>query len=92
MKEQIIKHLLSTLTSKKFITVIYSLTWLFILLLLVILKTCPVQEGLVNVLLIAIGSVFTAFVGGNVAGDHYFDGKNKNNKDNKDIPLEEIKK
>jgi hypothetical protein len=97
MKDEIIKHIFSSLTSKKFITVIYTLTWLFILLLIIILKTCPAQENVINALLIAIGSVFTAFVGGNTFADHYFDGKNKTNKKENNIvldtkPLEENKK
>ena len=91
MKDYIIKHLLSALTSKKFITTVYTLTWLFILLLIIILKTCPIQEGLVNSLLIAIGSVFTAFVGGNVVGDHMGKKIKIEDKDN-NVPSEEIKK
>jgi hypothetical protein len=89
MKDYVIKHLLSALTSKKFITTVYTLTWLFILLLIIVLKTCPIQETLINSLLIAVGSVFTAFVGGNVFGDHM--GKKIKIEDN-NTPAEEIKK
>ena len=95
MKEQLIKHIISSLTSKKFITVLYSLTWLFILLLIVVLKP-TVSESIVNALLWAIGGVFTAFVGGNTIGDHM--GKSIKVEDNKSIEetkptiSEEIKK
>lgn len=82
MKEQLIKQIVSALTSKKFVTVLYSLTWLFIILLIVILKTCPMQEGVINSLLIAIGAVYSAFVGGNVLGDHEILNKNKKQKEN----------
>jgi len=64
------KHFVQSLTSKKFITVLYSLTWLFAILLVVILKPTP-SEAIVNALLMAIAGVFTAFVGGNVWGDHF---------------------
>jgi peptidoglycan/LPS O-acetylase OafA/YrhL len=64
------KIFLQSLTSRKFITVLYALTWLFIILLVVILKPTP-SEAIVNALLMAIAGMFTAFVGGNVWGDHF---------------------
>jgi hypothetical protein len=78
MKEQLIKHIVSSLTSKKFIVVMFSLACLFGLLLIVILRSCPIQEGVVNALLMALGSVFAAYCGANVAGDHF--GKTTNPK------------
>ena len=80
IKPESSKFMLQSLTSKKFVTVIYSLTWLFAILLIVILRP-NTSESIVNALLMAVGGVFTAFVGANTFGDHYFDGKYKNDKD-----------
>jgi len=74
------KHFVQSLTSKKFVTVLYSLTWLFVLLLIIVLKPEP-SEAIINALLMAIAGVFTAFVGANTVADHYLDGKNNKNKD-----------
>lgn len=63
------KHFVQSLTSKKFITAMYSLTWLFIILLVVILAN-P-SETIINALLMAIASVYAAYVTGNTVADHY---------------------
>lgn len=70
MNEQLKNHVVMSLTSKKIVTVLYSLTWLFAILLIVILKSATPSETIVNALLLAISGVFTAFAGANVLGDH----------------------
>ena len=63
----IVRHLTQSLTSKKFVTTLYTITWLCVILLLYMYKTNTVSESI----LWLVGAVFSAFVAGNVVGDHY---------------------
>jgi len=54
-------------SSKKFFTTVYTITLLFIVLTIFMFKTNTISEPV----LILMGSVFGAFVTGNVIGDHY---------------------
>jgi hypothetical protein len=62
----IVKHLTQSLTSKKFVTTLYTITWLCVILLLFMYKTDTISEAI----LWLIGAIFSAFVTGNVFGDH----------------------
>ena len=66
------------LNSKKFIIVFWSLTCLFIILTIVILKFAAPDINIIKALLTTIGVVFTAYMGANAYADHYVDGKNNN--------------
>lgn len=63
----IVKHLTQSLTSKKFVTTLYTITWLCVILLLYMYKTNTISESI----LWLVGAVFSAFVAGNVIGDHH---------------------